>query len=100
MKRRVVNASVAVKWFVSEKDADKALRLRDSYLTGSLELAAPTLIYYEVANALRFHLYYRLNETELLNAIPALKDIQIAIEPPNEMWFRAFKTSISEEVAV
>jgi predicted nucleic acid-binding protein len=30
LERLVVDASVAVKWFVPEKDSDKALRLKDS----------------------------------------------------------------------
>ncbi len=100
MERMVIDASVAVKWFVSERNTDKALRLKDLYLNGALELIAPTLIYYEVANALRFHPYYRLTETELLNIITVLRDMQIVIEPTAETWFRAFKTSISEGIAV
>lgn len=100
VERIVVDASVAVKWFIAERGADNALRLKDSYLSGRLELAAPALIYYEVANALRFHPYYRLTETELLNAVVALRDMQIAIEPTTEIWLRAFEISMLEGVAV
>ena len=51
MERIVIDASIAVKWFVAERDVDKALRLKDSYPSGGFELAAPVLIYYEVADA-------------------------------------------------
>lgn len=100
MERVVVDASVAVKWFVAERDTDRALRLRDSYLSGGLELVAPSLIYYEAANALRFHPYYGLTETELLKAITALRNMQIAIEPTTETWHKAFEVSKSEGIAV
>jgi len=101
VEKIVVDASVAVKWFTAEKDTDKALKLKDSYLSGELELIAPTLIYYEVANALRFHPYYRLTEKELFDAITALKEMQIAIEPTMEMWLKTFKISVtSEEISI
>lgn len=44
----VVDASVAVKWLVDEQDSEQAVKLLD----GDLTLAAPDLIYAEVANAL------------------------------------------------
>lgn len=59
VERIVVDASVAVKWFAAERDVDKALKLKDSYQAEDLKVA-PTLISYEVMNALRFHPYYRL----------------------------------------
>jgi len=100
MERAVVDASVAVKWFISERDTDKALKLRDLYLSGSLELAAPTLIYYEVANALRFHPYYGLTEAELLNTVTELRDMQMVIEPTVETWLKTFEISVSEGISI
>ncbi|MBO3840307.1 MAG: type II toxin-antitoxin system VapC family toxin [Thermoproteota archaeon] len=100
MERIVIDASVAVKWFVPEKDSDKALKLRELYLNGALEIVAPTLIYYEVANALRFHPYYRLSEKELLKATSALKNMQIAIEPTVKTWRKAFEISALDKVSV
>jgi predicted nucleic acid-binding protein len=48
LKRIVVDASVCLKWFVSEVYEKYALRL----LTGSGELYAPDLIYAEIGNVL------------------------------------------------
>ena len=48
MRGFVVDASVAVKWLVDEPQSDKAANL----LEDGLLLAAPELIYVEVANAL------------------------------------------------
>ena len=51
----VIDASVAVKWFVQEELRDEALAVRRDYIEGSIDLAAPVLIVYEVFNALRYH---------------------------------------------
>jgi len=91
---------VIVKWFVAERGTEEALTLRDSYIRGDLELLSPSLIYYEVTNALRHHPHYRLTETELLDAIKALKGLQILTEPTTEMWLKTFEVSISEKVTI
>jgi predicted nucleic acid-binding protein len=48
----VIDCSVAFKWFVSESDTDKALRLRNDFQSAVLELLAPDLFPIEIANAL------------------------------------------------
>jgi len=61
---------------------------------------APMLIYYEVANALRFHSYHRLSEVELLKAITALKNMRIAVEPAVKTWSKAFEISIINDISI
>nr|MDO8099760.1 type II toxin-antitoxin system VapC family toxin [Candidatus Njordarchaeota archaeon] len=100
MERVVVDASVAVKWFVTERDSNKALQLRDSYQGQKIELVAPNLIYYEVANALRFHPHYGLTEADLLDSITALRDMQIALDMTADIWLQAFDVSLSQGVSV
>ena len=39
--RRVLDSSVGFKWLVAEADTDKALRLRDDFCNGLVELLAP-----------------------------------------------------------
>jgi len=50
----VVDASVAVKWFsaVGEPHVPQAVDIMTRHVRGELNLAAPDLLYYEVANAL------------------------------------------------
>lgn len=50
----VVDASIVVKWFVPEQDSKQALKLRDAHAQGRINLYAPDLLVYEVANALRY----------------------------------------------
>ena len=47
----VVDASVAVKWFLDERGSAEAKGLRRQFQRGDTELAAPDLLIYEVANA-------------------------------------------------
>lgn len=51
----LVDASVAVKWYLVEReeDRDRALRLRDACLAGHITLRAPDLIILELGNALK-----------------------------------------------
>lgn len=50
----VVDASVVVKWYIPERDHAAALALREDYLDGDVDLFAPSLLPFEVINALRY----------------------------------------------
>jgi predicted nucleic acid-binding protein len=50
--RRGLDSSVGFKWVVPELDSDKALRLRDDYRNGIVELIAPDVFLVEIAHAL------------------------------------------------
>ena len=52
MMKRVIDSSVAFKWVVAETHSDKALRLRDDFRIGSVELLAPEVFPIEVGHAL------------------------------------------------
>lgn len=55
----VLDSSVVVKWFSTEIKTGEALKLRDSYIQGSLKLTVSEILIAEVANALRYkHDYY------------------------------------------
>lgn len=47
----VIDSSVAFKWFVAEVDTDRAIRLRDDFLTGAIELVAPDFFPIEIAHS-------------------------------------------------
>ena len=50
--RRVVDSCAGFKWLVAEPDSDKAIRLRDDYVSGAVELLAPDIFPIEIAHAL------------------------------------------------
>lgn len=80
MALTVIDASVLVKWFVEEPDSDKALLLRDDYINGALQLAAPSLIVYETLNALRYtHLF---STRELKEAATTIQNYGLSLHGP------------------
>ena len=75
--RAVVDASVVVKWFVEEEHSREARLLRDAYASGLIDLAAPSLLPYEVINALKHSGAF--GEDELKEVARVLEDYQIAL---------------------
>ena len=50
MSLYVIDAGIAVKWFIAELNTDKARRLLDNYSQGADDLIAPDLLIPEAAN--------------------------------------------------
>lgn len=73
--RSVVDASVVVKWFVEEEYSRESKLLRDAYAAGLVDLSAPTILPYEVVNALKYSGAF--NEEELKEVAKILTDLQI-----------------------
>jgi predicted nucleic acid-binding protein len=48
----VLDASIILKLIFEEKDTSLALQLREDHITGEEKIAAPELLYYELANVL------------------------------------------------
>lgn len=74
----VVDASVALKWFVDEIDTEKALKVRDR-LRDQIVPIVPSLFFYEIANVLRYKPEFGSTDTK--NIIQALNDFQFRVEP-------------------
>ncbi|MBW2285823.1 MAG: type II toxin-antitoxin system VapC family toxin [Deltaproteobacteria bacterium] len=53
MREMVVDASVALKWYLPDEEwGDRALRILEMHVAGDMALLAPTILPYEVLNAL------------------------------------------------
>jgi len=77
----VIDASVAVKWFVREEDGDKALTLRNRHIEGGVTLVAPDLLVYEVANALSYH--PKMRDEDIEEDLAALFMVDLELVPPS-----------------
>lgn len=75
----VPDASVIVKWFVPERNHEPARDLRDDYLEGHHDLVAPTLLPFEVVNALRYSRFP--DEERLTVAAEAMIEYDIELRP-------------------
>ncbi|MBN1762779.1 MAG: type II toxin-antitoxin system VapC family toxin [Methanomicrobia archaeon] len=74
----VIDASVVAKWFLEEVYSTEALRLRDKYISGKVELASPCIMPYEVLNALRYSGVY--TKDALMSVVRSLERYGI------ELW--------------
>ena len=86
MKKYVIDASVAVKWYsqYDEDDLIQADNLLQIYVDGVCEFMAPTLIAYELANALRFNPNFGAEEA--VKAMQNFFALQIVLEDPSDFF--------------
>lgn len=73
----VIDASIVVKWFAQEDDSPLALQLLKDCLEGRRSLIAPSVLFYEVANALKFN--PNLMEEDVKRALDRLEAIPIGL---------------------
>jgi len=99
VRKYVLDASVAVKWFVDEEASDRARLLRNGFLAGKSEIAAPDLLKYEVATALRWHPVAHIDSASLARALVALDDYQFLISPSRDAWGKAIELSYSAAIS-
>ena len=77
MEKLSLDSSVVIKWFSEEEDTDRALRILDAYINGSLDLLVSHLLFYEVINALRYKPDFTIEN--LKRAIEALFKLHVKI---------------------
>jgi len=82
LRRVVLDASVVLKWYlVDEEYGQKALDLLFQYVSGQLEILAPSLLEYEVVNGLFIaQRKGRIIDEKLLVAIEGFIDLEIKLE--------------------
>jgi predicted nucleic acid-binding protein len=78
----VLDSSVVVKWFSIETKTEEALRLRDSYTQGLLQLTVSEILIAEVANALRYKPDY--DTEKLRTALASLLGLHLNVIHLNE----------------
>ena len=103
----VVDASVLVKWFLHEKEADRdrALALRDLHISGRSRIYIPRLALLEVLNAVRFS--PKADEEAGETAQEALQDMNLDARSSDSALLRkanaiawAYKTAIYDAIYV
>ncbi len=75
----LLDTSVAVKWFVTEEDSERATSLRRAHLWDEIQLYVPDLLLMELANALRYT--GRLSEERILEDLATFSALDISIVP-------------------
>jgi predicted nucleic acid-binding protein len=82
----VIDASVAVKFFLDEEYSATALSIRDSFIDGNETIAVPSIFAYEVLNALRYSNDF--SSAELESAGSAILDYGFSVHEMNSTFGR------------
>jgi len=77
MKQIVIDANVVVKWFIEEKNSTKVRILRDKFIGKEIKLITPSLLYFEVLNALKYRKLF--NQAELNDAGESLENYRFNV---------------------
>ena len=65
MERKVIDASVVVKWYIQERHSDKAENIRIDFVQKVIDLLCPNLLPFEVLNALKYSNLFEVNDLEM-----------------------------------
>lgn len=94
----ILDTSVVAKWFLEEDDTQKALKIRDKYVRGEMDVEIPDLLIYELANVLR---YKNFSEDEIRDAINSITEMDfLIISPSSTLIHRAAQISLNEEISI
>lgn len=82
MRRIVIDASVALKWYLADEEhSQKALGLLEKYISNELEMLAPSLLEYEVINGLVIAKKRgRIQEDKILMAIDGFISLELKLK--------------------
>ncbi|TET41024.1 MAG: PIN domain-containing protein [Dehalococcoidia bacterium] len=95
----VVDASVVVKWFSKfEEDAESSERLLNSHIEGASVLASPSLVLYEVCNALRFNPNF--GQEDIAKAAISLVKLELELVDFPEIFESAVGLAFSQDITI
>ncbi len=79
VKQYILDTSVIIKWFseFDEDDLDKALNLRYEILNGKCSIIVPDLLFFELANALRYNVHFVSQDVK--DALNSVIDMGFAV---------------------
>ena len=91
----VVDASIVVKWLVTEEDSDLADALRATWVSEGVQLAAPRFLVNEVTNALRKKIEHEgLDTARAIELLQEFRQIDIEYFDFPELYPRAILLSL------
>lgn len=97
-QEKVIDASVIVKWFLDEKDSDKARILRTELAKENLILIVPDLLFLEVLNTLR---YKMVKKDGLIEANEILSGLGLKIgRISKEIMSKVIENSIKYNITI
>jgi len=101
MSNLVVDASVAIKWFVPEPYSNEARRVLDGYQTGSMSLLAPDLINAEFGNIVwKKHIFQGLSAADADTVIDDFRKLTFELTSTAELLADAYQLAVTHRRSV
>ena len=101
MTKLVVDASVAIKWFVHEPLSVEARRILDDYQADTLSILAPDLIYAEVGNIVwKKHIFQGLVADDAKAIVDEFRKLVITVTPTADLLDAAYSLAVSHRRSV
>lgn len=97
-QKKIIDASVVVKWFAQEELSEKAVLLKHKYVAGEISLIAPELLFLELTNALR---YKKFDENKLKESNNELFNLELDIVPlDNNLLNKSIEISSKHNLSI
>ncbi|MAH07305.1 hypothetical protein CMI38_03595 [Candidatus Pacearchaeota archaeon] len=97
-QKKVVDASVALKWFLEEDKRGDALKLRESHVFGDISILVPELIFLEILNSLR---YKNVEEEFLHKVVSIITKMKLVVRRIDDhLLQRAVKISLEYDLSI
>lgn len=97
-QKKVIDASVIVKWFLNEENSEKALKIREDHILEKTILIIPELTFIEILNALK---YKGANVQRLLDVNKSLWGMQFKVEKINSFILdKAIENAIKYNITI
>ncbi|MGH4015409.1 MAG: type II toxin-antitoxin system VapC family toxin [Pseudonocardiaceae bacterium] len=97
----VVDASVALKWVVTEPGSDEAATLLDEMTAGTVALLAPEHLVGEVVNGLRKRVAQKiLTAEDACAALEAISHLELTFVGGAGRWFRCLPAALDWGITV
>lgn len=101
MTKLVVDASVAIKWFIPESLSVEARRILDDYQSGTLSLLAPDLINAEVGNIVwKKQEFQGLASDDAKTVIDEFRKLAILVTPTRDLLEDAYGLAVTHRRSV
>ena len=101
MTKLIVDASVAIKWFVPEPLSAEARRILDDYQAGTLTLIAPDLINAEVGNIVwKKQPFQGLDADDASTVIDEFRKLVIVLTPTGDLLADAYGLAVTHRRSV
>ena len=97
-QKKVVDASVIVKWFLKEEKRDEAIEIRYLQIKGKIKIIVPELIFLEVLNAIK---YKKVKKNFLPQVIKFLYKINLSVEKTDQFILdTALRISLEHNLSI